>query len=193
MIRPDAMDRDVAALMGLDAVIFAPQVKVARPTRKPVRAPGAARPARKGPTAQQSPWLWVIVPLAVALVVGVGMTWRSDEPELPEQTAQRPAVPELRPSQPTRAMSLKVIDGPDRRPQRRPQNFPAWEIDPSMARHAPAPETEVAQAPDAPPAPEPAPEARVVDVEPMSLFSDPELAPSLREPRVDAPEPDPAP
>jgi hypothetical protein len=126
----------------------------------------------------------VIVPLAGALVVGVGLSWRSDGEKV-DRTAESSAPLELRPAEGSRAMSLKVIAGPERaKRQRRPQNFPAWEIDPPKIAIAPQ-ATEVATAPEsaAPPtASAAAPAPPVVSVAPMSLFEDEELTPETPPP-----------
>jgi hypothetical protein len=189
MNRPDAMDLDVAALLGVDVAKFvqAP-AKATRATK--VKRPAKAAPAARAIAAQRSPWLWVIVPLAAALVVGVGMTWRADKPAPPERTAVQALVPDppFRAVEPSRAMSLRIIDGPRPAspPRPRPRNIP-------MAELGPAPTSVASQGLEAAPAPQAAQDqstapARILDIEPMSLFSDQELAPGAWSAPADAPE-----
>jgi hypothetical protein len=181
MNRPDAMDLDVAALLGVDAAKFVQAPARARRPAKSSRTRSAATPAAWAAAAQRSPWLWVIVPLAAALVVGVGMSWRSDKAPPPERTAAQAVQPEpafrAAPA-PSRAMSLRIIDGPKRAPARvvvagerpRPRNIPMAELGlpPSAASsHQATP------APDASSGAE-----EVPHIEATSWFSDQELAPS---------------
>lgn len=161
MSRPDAMDLDVASLLGLDAATFA-------------EAPARARAA-----APRSPaWLWVILPLAAALVLGVGMSWRSQKAEpVTEHTAVRAVEPELATGDAPRAMSLKIIDGPRRAARQRPRNIPMSELGP-MPEGAASSHLAELEPVGAPELPTPAPPAQLDPVEPMALFADRELAPA---------------
>jgi hypothetical protein len=160
MSRPDVMDRDVAALLGLDAAAFA---EAPRPVRK---AP--ARPA----------WMRYGAPVAIALIVGAGLGLMrlSGDRSRPEQRA--PAAPPAPAAAGPRVMSLQV------RKVERPRPAPvearrAADFDPTAPAEGAAPAA-LAFAESAGPAPaDHAPEPQTLEVTAFSMLSDKEIDPTV--------------
>jgi hypothetical protein len=170
MNRPDGMDRDVGALLGLDPVAFVAELA---PVKRPPRQPTL---------------VWIGASMAVALVAGAGFGLLRVSTDRSAAEHEVEAAPQAQTAEKPKAMSLQVVKAGKPRAARR-EAVQAVDFDPAAPANGVAP-IALAFAESAGPAPaDHASGPKPLEIAAFARLSDKEIDPNASPPPAAAPDP----